>query len=241
VSAAQPQPVEPLPGPLGEGFAGGGDARVWSRQLGRLQVSARWLDQCRGARVAAWLARACGLGFAITALSTARLLPEASTAVLRLALVVLSWCLGLAALSLAGPALERWLMAGRGLLENRGISPASLRAERPLLLAYWSVRKLGVLVGLVVVACLVGTRDPGQSARLLALAAGALVYLAALGGGLGLIAHLCGRLGGARGQSLLLGVLLVPELLAPVWPELPTVIASYASLLDVCLGLGSGS
>jgi hypothetical protein len=215
-----------------------GGGLALNRRLGRLQVAERWLGQCLGARAGAWLARALGFGFAMTALSAARPLPEASTAVLRLALIPLSWCVGLAALSLAGPALERWLSAGRGLLGNRGIRLEELRAERPLLLAYWAVRKLGVLVGLVLVACIVGTRDPSQSGHLLALAAGSLAYLAALGGGLGLIALLCGRFGGARGRSLLLGVLFVPELVSPAWPELPTVIGGYASLLDICLGLG---
>jgi hypothetical protein len=231
--------VQPPRGALGDGFGAAFGARAWSRRFGRLQVAERWLAQCRCARVGAWFARACGLGFAMMALSAARPMPETSVALLRLALMTLSWCVGLAALSLAGPALERWFVGARGLLENHGIQPAVLRAERPLMLVYWCVRKLGVLVGLVLVACLVGTRDPGQSAHLLALGAGALVYLAALGGGLGVIAHLCERLGGSRGQSLLFGVLLVPELISPAWPELPTVIASYSKLLDLCLGLGS--
>lgn len=168
-------------------------------------------------------------------------MPEAGVALLRLSLVALSWCMGLAALSLAGPALDRWLAGARGLLENHGLQPAALRAERPLLLIFWGLRKLALPVGLVVAACLVGSRDPGQSARLLALGGGALLYLAALGGGLGVLAHLCERLGSGRGQSLLLGVLLIPELVAPAWPELPTVVASFSSLLDICLGLGSRS
>jgi hypothetical protein len=241
VSDTSPQPGQPAAGEYRDGFGGAVGSRAWSRRFGRLQVAERWLAQCRSARFGAWLARAFGFGFAMMALSAARPLPEASVAVLRLALITLSWCVGLAAVSLAGPALERWLVGARGLLENHGIQPALLRAERPLLLVYWSIRKLGILVALVVVACLVGTRDPAQSGHLLALAAGALVYLVALGGGLGVAAHLCERLGGSRGQSLLLGVLLLPELVSPAWPELPTLIASYSSLLDLCLGLGSFS
>lgn len=229
------------PGPALAAALGGGVGGTLGvhRRLGRLRVTERWLARCRGARLGAWLGRAAGFGFAVTALTAARPLPDASIAVLRLALVALSWCAGFAALSLAGPGFARGLLEGRGLLQNHGIQPAALRAERPLLLAYWSLRKLGPLVGLVLLGCLVGARDPGQSLRLLGLGAGALVYLAALGAGLGLCAHLCERLGSGRGQSLLLGVLLLPELVSPAWPELPTVIASYASLLDICLGLGA--
>jgi hypothetical protein len=36
---------------------------------------------------------------------------------------------------------------------------------------------------------------------------------------------------------LLLGVVLLPELISPAWPELPTLIGSYGELLNLCLGL----
>lgn len=210
--------------------------RLW---LGRLRVGGRWLDQCLGARSGAWLARTVGLGFALSALSLARPLPDSAIAFLRLSLVALSWCAGLAALSLAGPTLERALDAGRGLYESRGISLESVRAERPFLLLRWTLQKLGVLVLLVLAACAVATDDPLQTSRLIGLAAGAGVYLAVLGAGLGAVAHVCHELGRERGRAWLTGVVLLPEFVAPAWPELPTLVKSYAALLNLCLGLGA--
>jgi hypothetical protein len=208
------------------------------RILGRLRVGGRWLDLCLGARAGAWFARGLGLGFGLMALFLARPLPEAASAVMRLALVSLSWCTGLAALSLAGAAIERQLEAGRGLIESRGIALATLREDRPFVLALWNLRRLTPPFALVLGACVVATTDPWRAAQLLGLAGGALVYIAALGAGLGAVAHLCHVLGGTRGQSLFLLVVLVPELISPAWPELPTLVNVYASLLDACLGLG---
>jgi hypothetical protein len=218
--------------------AAGLAGRQLQRSLGRLRVGARFLDACLGARSGAWLARTLGLGFAVTALSLARPLPDATLALLRMSLVALSWCVGLPALSLAGPTLEQSLVSGRGLLASRGIDLEAMRADRPLLLALWTLRKVAVVALLVLAACAVATSDPWRSARLLGLAGGALVYLTALGAGLGVVAGLCHALGGARGKGLLLGVVLLPELVAPAWPELPTLVGSYAALLDLCLGLG---
>lgn len=206
--------------------------------LGRWRVGGRWLDQCLGARAGAWFGRGLGLSFGITALFMARPLPEAASAVLRLALVSLSWCTGLAALSLAGPALERSLDAGRALIESRGLTLPTLRADRPVVLALWNLRKLGLPFALVLGACVVATPDPWRAVQLLGLAIGASFYLAALGAGLGVVAWLCHSLGGTRGQSLLFYALVVPELVSPAWPELPTLVKAYASLLDACLGLG---
>jgi hypothetical protein len=208
------------------------------RVLGRWRVGGRWLDQCLGARAGAWFGRGLGLSFGMMALFMARPLPEAASAVLRLSLMSLSWCTGLAALSLAGPALERSLDAGRALIESRGITLGALRADRPLVLALWNLRKLGLPFAFVLGACLVATPDPWRAVQLLGLAAGAGVYLAALGAGLGVVAWLCHALGGTRGQSLLFYAVLVPELVSPAWPELPTLVKAYASLLDACLGLG---
>jgi hypothetical protein len=208
------------------------------RVFGRVRVGGRWLDHCLGARAGAWFARGLGLSFGILALYVARPLPEAASAVLRVALVSLSWCTGLAALSLAGAALESSLDAGRGLIESRGVSLATLRADRPLVLALWNLRRLAPPFALVLGACAVGATDPWRAAQLLGLAGGALLYLATLGAGLGVVAHLCHALGGTRGQSLFLLAVLVPEIVSPAWPELPTLVNAYASLLDACLGLG---
>jgi hypothetical protein len=227
-------PVRALAGPVAE-FS-------WPplrRWLGRLRVGGRWLDQCLGARAGAWLARMIGLGFAVTALSLARPMPDAAIAFVRLALVALSWCAGLAALSLAGPALHRSIDAGRGLFESRGVPFAALHAQRPLWLVRWTLRQLVLLVLLVIAACAVATDDPVHTARLLGLALGSSVYLVVLGASLGAVAHVCHELGGERGRAWLVGVVLLPELVAPAWPELPTLVRSLAALLDVCLGLGA--
>jgi hypothetical protein len=211
------------------------------RWFGRLRVSGRWLDQCVGARAGAWLARSVALGFAVVALSLTRPLPDTAIAFVRLSLVALSWCAGLAALSLAGPGLERALDAGRGLFESRGIPLAVVRAERPFLLLRWTLRKLVVLLLLVIAACAVATDDPLRTSRLLSLALGGSVYLALLGAVLGGVAHVCHELGGERGRAWLVGVLLLPELVAPAWPALPTFARSFAALLNLCLGLGAPS
>jgi hypothetical protein len=139
---------------------------------------------------------------------------------------------------MAGAALERSLEAGRGVMESRGIALATVRQDRPLVLALWSLQKLAPPCALVLAACAVANSEPWRATQLVALAGGALVYIAALGAGLGAIAHVCHALGGARAQALLLFTLLVPELLSPAWPELPTVARAYSRLLDVCLGLG---
>jgi hypothetical protein len=241
VQALDPQPgseapVRALAGPRPEYFWA--PARRW---LGRLRVGGRWLDQCLGARAGAWFARSVALGFALAALSLTRPLPDAAIAFVRLALVALSWCAGLAALSLAGPALDRALDSGRGLFEGRGIPLAALRAERPFLLVRWTLRQLVLLVLLVIAACAIATDDPLRTSRLIELAFGSSVYLAVLGAGLGAVAHVCHELAGERGRSWLVGVVLLPELVAPAWPELPTLARSFAALLNLCLGLGAPS
>jgi hypothetical protein len=96
----------------------------------------------------------------------------------------------LPALSIAGSTLEQSLAAGRGLLASRGLGLDVLRAQQPLLLALWTLRKIGVVALLVLGACAVATSDPWRSARLLGLAGGSLIYLAALGAGLGVVAGL---------------------------------------------------
>lgn len=240
------QRLEPQPGSgaPARAFAGPRPELSWvatRRWFGRLRVGGRWLDQCAGARAGAWFARSVALGFAVAALSLTRPLPDTAIAFVRLSLVALSWCAGLAALSLAGPALDRALGAGRGLFEARGIPLARMRAERPFLLVRWTLRKLLLLVLLVIAACAIATDDPLRTSRLLELAFGSSVYLAVLGAGLGALAHMCHELGGERGRSWLLGVVLLPELIAPAWPELPTLARSLAALLNLCLGLGAPS
>lgn len=206
-----------------------------------MQVGQRNLDDCLGARSGAWLARAVGLGFVVAAVFTARPLPGALDALLRVGLVVLSWCAGLAALSAAGPMSLRALEAGGGLLRQRGVPLARVRREQALALALWIFRHIGSVGLLLVVVCLAVTSEAWRAAHFLRLGAGTALYFVALGLGLGVLAQVSSALGGARGRALLTGLVFIPELVSPAWPELHTVPSTYARLLDVCSTLGVGA
>jgi hypothetical protein len=183
------------------------------------------------------LARGAGISFVLAALYTAGIAPDALDAMLRLALLTLSGCAGLAALSAAGPVPERILESGRGLLESRALTLAELHAQRPLAVGLWILRHVGFVALVVLIACLALAREPRGVAYVLRLACGAAGYLVLLSAGLALLAQLCHVLGRGRGQSLFLGLVFLPQLLAPAWPELPTVPACYGAVLDRCLGL----
>jgi hypothetical protein len=165
----------------------------------------------------------------------AEALPETLDAVFRWALIILSWCGGLGALCAAGPAPDRLLEAARGVFEGRALSLARLRKQRPLVVALWLLRQLGMSALGVLLACLLLSRTPGATLHFLQLGAGAFFYLLALSAGLALLAAAAQLLGRARGKALLLGLVFVPELVTPAWPELPTVASSYANLLNLCL------
>jgi len=187
--------------------------------------------------VGLWFARGAGITFVLAALYTSSFASGALDAVLRMALVALSVCAGLCALSAAGPGPERILASGRGLLESHGVPLARLQGVRPLAVALWIVRQIGFAVIVVALACVALSPEPHALGRGLALAAGAVTYIVLLGGGLALLAELCHTLGRTRGQALFLGLILLPQLLSPAWPDLPSVSSSYARLLDRCLGL----
>jgi hypothetical protein len=227
-------------GAVGNGSDGSGGwltaARRW-RALTR--IGERALDGCLGARACVWFSRLSGLGFALSALLAARSLPGTLDAILRLALLNLSWCAGLAALSAAGPGPGRLLLAGRGLWQNRGVALERAQAAQPLASATWIMRQVGSMALLVSAVCVGASAEPWRTARLLGAMLGALGYVAVLALGLAALARLCQLLGRGRGQSLLLGLIFLPELIAPAWPELPTVISSYARLLDACLSIGA--
>ena len=228
---------EPAPLPLAAADPRLAGPAALARRLAILRISQRALGQCFGAKSGVWLTRAAGLSFVIAAVYMAQPLPGALDALLRLLLVIASWCIGLGALSAAGPGPDRILEAGRGLFESRGVSLERLGRERPLAVGLWIVRQAGTTTLLVLVAALALTREPAIAAHLLGLVWGATAYLLLLGGGLGLLAQLCHRLGRSRGQLLFLGVILLPQLLSPAWPELPTLASGYGRLLDDCLGL----
>jgi hypothetical protein len=210
---------------------------AFRRWLARLRVSQRALDDCLGARAGAWLARAVGVGISIALVVGARPVPGALDALVRIGLVSLSWCAGLAALSAAGPLPARALEAGRGLLRCRGIPLTRMRSEEPLALALWTSRHVGA-VGLFVMAVAVAvTPEWRQAVFLLRMALGVAMYFAALGLGLGVLARLSHVLAGSRGRSLLVGLIFIPELVSPAWPELHTIPSTYDRLLDAWTGV----
>jgi hypothetical protein len=244
VNALQPESSLAYPassgGALGGGSSGGDGRLAAARRFRALaRIGERALDGCLGARACVWFARLSGFSFAVSALLAARPLPGTLEAILRLALVSLSWCAGLAALSAAGPAPERLLLAGRGLWQNRGITAERAQMTRPLASVTWILRHVGSMALLVSAVCVGVSSEPWRAARLLGAMLGSLGYVAMLALGLALLARLCNVLGRGRGQSLLLALVFIPELIAPVWPELPTVVSSYARLLDACLSAGA--
>jgi hypothetical protein len=208
------------------------DAR---RRLATLRIFQRALGQCWGARACLWLSRLVGVSFVLAALYVSGLAPATSDAILRMALIALSACAELAAFSAAGRAPDRILEAGRGLLETRALSLQLPNGARPLAVALWILRHVGFAALIVAMACVGLASEPRQAAHALALAAGAASYVVLLAGGLALLAQLCHVLGRTRGQALFLGLVLLPPLLSPAWPELPTVAAGYQRLLDRCL------
>ena len=206
------------------------------RRLATLRIFQRALGQCFGARVGLWLARSAGVAFVLVALYTSAFAAEALDAVLRLTLLALSLCAGLGALSAAGPGPERILESGRGLLETRAVSLAQVQADRLQGVALWIVRQIGSVVLVVALACVALTPEPRSLWHGLTLAAGALGYVMLLAAGLALLAELCHTLGRSRGQTLFWGLILLPQLLSPAWPELPSVSSGYVRLMDRCLG-----
>lgn len=159
-------------------------------------------------------------------------------AILHLACATLSWCALLAALSATGGMHLRELGELQGILLARGIPPEKVGVERSLGLTLWIWQHLVGLALLVAAAC-AWAPEPWRFSQLLGLGAGVVIYFGALGAGLGALAHVCSTLTRARGQSLLLGLVFIPQLLAPAWPELPTLPRVYGSLLDACLALGA--
>jgi hypothetical protein len=175
--------------------------------------------------------------FAIAGLYGARPLAEAIDAILAMSLTTFSVFAVLAALSAAGTAHTAALEQSRGLFTPRGIAMSTVRAERWLGVAAWVMVHLLPLAIVVLAGCAIapGTR---RALQLGGLVLGVTIYLSVLGAGLGALAQICHGLGRARGQGLLLGVIVLPELISPAWPELPTFTSIYSELLRACLALG---
>lgn len=236
-SALQPASQDPR--------SGGADAAYFTRLLPLLRRRAsvwragrRALETCTGARSGLWLARTACIPFALAGLYGARPLADAIDAILAMSLTTFSMFAVLAALSAAGPAHASALEQTRGLFIPRGIPMSAVLAERWVGVAAWVVVHLLPLALIVLAGCAIA---PGaqRALQLGGLVFGVAIYLSLLGAGLGALAQLCHGLGRARGQGLLLGLIILPELISPAWPELPTFTSIYAELLDACLALGA--
>src|SRR5688572_8232414 len=126
-------------------------SREAQRWLASVRLAERALAQCLGARACVWLSRSVALSFALTLVWFVRDMADLADSILRIALITLAWCAGLAALSAAGPAPERSLLAAQGMFKTRGFSLEAARRERPLATASWIARQTGVLALLLVI------------------------------------------------------------------------------------------
>lgn len=154
---------------------------------------------------------------------------------LRLGLLSLSVCAALGALSAAGSAADARLDQVRRLLASRGVRTHRAAAWRGASLGFWIWLKLGPPALLLVLAGVVARPLAGVG-----LAVGVVVYLLGLAVALGTLLELAVSLGERRrGRLVLCLLLLVPEVLAPAWPALPTPSGVMIGLLDGCLRLST--
>jgi hypothetical protein len=222
---------------LGAGmeWLGSREAQRW---LASVRLAERALAQCLGARASVWLSRSVALSFALTLVWFVRDMADLLDSILRVALITLSWCAGLAALSAAGPAPERSLLSAQGLYKSRGLSLEAARRSRPLATAAWIARQTGTLALLLVVLSAGLAPARSDALHFLSLTFGVAVYVLALGFGLALLAHACASLSRERGQALFIALIWLPETLSVAYPELTGVVSTYGHLLQRCLGGG---
>jgi hypothetical protein len=216
-------------------------SREAQRWLASVRLAERALAQCLGARASVWLSRSVALSFALTLVWFVRDMADLLDSILRIALIALSWCAGLAAFSAAGPAPERSLSAAQGLYRSRGFSLDTARRERVFATAWWIARQTGALALLLVILSAGLAPDRGSALHLLALVFGVAVYVLALAFGLALLAHACVSLSAERGQALFIALIWLPETLSVAYPELTGVVSTYGHLLQRCLGAGVGA
>jgi hypothetical protein len=154
------------------------------------------------------------------------------------ALVALSWVVGaLAALGTARVLAQSALGdALRALALQRGFSPNAIVRAQLLASALRVTRLIGVpALSLVVVAVL-----RGQSfAWLLVTAPAVVVYAAALGACLALLAYVAARLSPRHPRALLAAFVLAPWLIAQAFPAVPTLFGVFALLLERLLEAGA--
>jgi hypothetical protein len=206
------------------------------RWLGMVALCDRALSRCLGARASIWVSRSMALSFAIAMYWFVRTAPDMLDVVLRLGIITLSWCAGLAALSAAGRAPEDAILAARSVLASRGLSVEAARRQRPLAAALWIARQTGLLCLLLVVLAFGLTPEPEHAMYFVRVGVGVMFYVIALGLGLGLLAHICASLSKQRGQTLLILLVWLPEALSAAYPELPGFVSTYGHLLTRCLG-----
>ena len=197
----------------------------------------RALIGCRSARAFTLVTPLVGLGFTVAAAAAG---PSAAAhlSLQRLALEALSWVSGLLALSAAGPALARELIAARGLLEARGL-PTQLELDWALPLATLQLTVTRIAPGLLVMLGIEAALGGEATALLKALGTSIAVgvYLMTLGASLGVLALASRALGGSLGRWVLLGLVLCPMALEAAWPALLGPIEALHGMLLRCLEL----
>jgi hypothetical protein len=143
---------------------------------------------------------------------------------------VLCWvAAGPTALTAARAPSERDRADGVELMVgSRGVAPSSWRRTRVAAAGIGCGLRVAVPALLVAVTVLVVSGSPSVAARALA----AVVAGALAGAAIGVVAALCGEVGGQRGRSLFAAVVFLPWVLGDLWsvPELSLVGAVDAGL-----------
>ena len=154
------------------------------------------------------------------------------------ALGSLSWVVGaLAAFGTAGILAQQAEGDGlRALASQRGFDARAVWRARTLASALRIARLLGIpallLVGVAVAR--------GQSlAWAIVTAPAAIVYAAALGLCLAILAHVSAALSPRHPRVLLAALLLMPLLISQAYPAVPSLQQVFAALLDGLFGIGA--
>lgn len=201
------------------------------RLLLLVDFSRRRLAELLGARVS----RLYGLGLAASFALMVVLLPGAAPvwAVSKLLvreLTSASWIVaGLAALSAARDLEQRDRDEGAlALAAQRGHAPAALELSRVLAtaghIAFW----VGVPALVLAVLGWFKVSDLTVWRWALAWIAFVVVYALALGLVLGVLARVAARASRQRGRTVLVVLILVPELVRVAWPVVPSVPSAFA-------------
>ena len=225
--------LEPAPAPPG---------LLW-RRLGRQRALVALVEaarkKSRGLRVARAYAFGVFLSYALVIVLMRGPDSRATTqGFVRAALEALSWVVGaLAAFGTAQALAERERGGVDVLAAQRGFSRAALLG------AYFvaAARRITLLVGVPGWALLIVALLSGQALAWAALTAfGIAIYALLLGASLAALALVSAELAPRHARPLLAGLVLVPLLLAKLYPGTPNLPEVFGALLERALKLGVG-